>query len=109
MAAAALRAWPAMRRHISLTAVEYDDEDVLSELLAWLSLIPQAVVVAMATATVTSEGRGRRCQMASLLAGQLANEAINYVAKFAAQEPRPDGTIASPRADCSSGPPPSPM
>lgn len=81
-----------MKKYISLTAVAYEEGDVLGHALAWVSLLPQAVVVAQATALLVAESARRRAQAGSLLLGQLANELCNAAIKQIVQEARPHGS-----------------
>lgn len=79
-----------MKRYLTMTAVAYEQGDLLGYLLAWCSLIPIFAFVAEVTAFMVAESRVRRYQMGFLILGQLLNEAINIVLKRLLGIPRPN-------------------
>lgn len=89
-----------MKKYISLTAVAYEEGDGLGQLLAWFSLLPQALLVAQATAVLLAESGRRRAQAGSLLLGQVTNELCNSIVKRIVREPRPYGSAWWPCCDC---------
>jgi dolichyldiphosphatase len=76
-----------MRQPLSLLHVEYETGDSVGALLALISQTPIFVMVAYATLFVSR----RDLATASLLTGQLLNEASNYALKHILAEPRPAG------------------
>lgn len=91
-----------MKTHLSLTAVAYETGDVLAHVLAYCSLIPQALLVIEGSALLLAESTQRRMEAGSILAGQLTNEAINHTLKRVFRHPRPGGMTS--RAASSTSP-----
>ncbi|KAK9474014.1 uncharacterized protein V1510DRAFT_413365 [Dipodascopsis tothii] len=71
---------------LEFTCVFYDDSDPVSLAMAWLSLVPQAIVVANATLVLSR----REAETMMLLLGQVVNEAANTVFKRILKEQRPN-------------------
>ncbi|WEW61503.1 phosphatase PAP2 family protein [Emydomyces testavorans] len=69
----------------SLTHVHYNPEDPLSYLCAFLSLVPQALVVIYITLIWSS----REVEVLLMFAGQMLCEALNFSLKRLIQEERP--------------------
>ncbi|KAJ6438585.1 dolichyl pyrophosphate phosphatase [Purpureocillium lavendulum] len=70
---------------LSLTHVYYDPDDPLSLVCAYLALVPQSLCVVYATLVLAT----REAEVALLLAGQLACEALNFALKRLIKEERP--------------------
>ncbi|ORY83816.1 hypothetical protein BCR37DRAFT_280840 [Protomyces lactucae-debilis] len=74
---------------LALTHVYYDPDSSFGLLSAFLALIPQALLVAYATALYCR----REAEIAWLFAGQLACEALNWISKRAIKQDRPQHVI----------------
>lgn len=74
-------------RPFSLTYVVYPDGSKLGWLAALVSMSPPFIIVSLVTLLASRPD----CHSATLLAGQLLNEALNYVLKHIIREPRPNG------------------
>ncbi|KAF3922638.1 Dolichyldiphosphatase [Orbilia brochopaga] len=70
---------------LSITHVSYDPTDPLSLLAAYLSLVPQGLMVVYAVLIFSH----RELEIVLACAGQLGNEAVNYVLKRLIKEARP--------------------
>ncbi|KAL2918276.1 hypothetical protein HK105_202203 [Polyrhizophydium stewartii] len=70
---------------VTLTHVQYDPADPLGKGLAAASLLPIAILVSFVTLVVFN----RDLATSLAFAGQLLNEAVNYVLKHTIREPRP--------------------
>ncbi|EGX50146.1 hypothetical protein AOL_s00076g351 [Orbilia oligospora ATCC 24927] len=70
---------------LSITHVSYDPSDPLSLVAAYLSLIPQALMIVYAVLIFSH----RELEIILACAGQLGCEAINYVLKRVIKEARP--------------------
>ncbi|KAK5658499.1 hypothetical protein OQA88_1891 [Cercophora sp. LCS_1] len=70
---------------LSLTHVAYDPNDPLSLAAAYLSLLPQALMIVYATLLFST----REAEIALMFAGQLACEALNFVLKRLIKQDRP--------------------
>ncbi len=81
---------PEQLHPLSATYVVYQQGDLLGELLALISLTPIFIMVAYAVLLASR----RDLHTASLLLGQLLNEALNYVLKHIIKEPRPSRASA---------------
>jgi len=74
---------------ISLTLVFYEEGDIVSMLLAYLTLLPIFIVVSFVALLLFR----RECQLALFFIGQLLNEISNLILKRIIREPRPPGAI----------------
>lgn len=87
---------PRMRTAVTFFLVEYETNDPVGLLLAWLCFAPPFLVAMQTTVFVTlwlSARGGRSVHLAGwLLAGQLTNEALNLVLKNVIRQERPDST-----------------
>lgn len=72
---------------LSLTHVSYDPSDPVSLFAAYLSLLPQALMIVYVVLIYAQ----RELEIILALAGQLGCEAINYVLKRVIKEARPTG------------------
>ncbi|KAK0752383.1 hypothetical protein B0T18DRAFT_486723 [Schizothecium vesticola] len=70
---------------LSLTHVRYNPSDPLSLLSAYLSLLPQALLISYTTLALST----REAEVLLLLAGQLACEALNFILKRLIRQDRP--------------------
>ncbi|SPN98927.1 related to CAX4 protein [Cephalotrichum gorgonifer] len=70
---------------LSLTHVYYDPTDPVSLLCAYLSLLPQALMIVYATLLLST----REVEVLLLFTGQLACEAANFILKRVIKEARP--------------------
>ncbi|KAF8936012.1 hypothetical protein BGZ58_004678 [Dissophora ornata] len=70
---------------LSLTHVQFSQDDILSKLLAYVTLSPLAIVCGYAAIIVTA----RDMKPAVMFAGQLANEVFNQVLKRLVKQARP--------------------
>ena len=78
--------------YFDFTAVQYERGDLVGEFFALLTLAPIFAMVAFATAIVLR----RDLQTVVLLAGQIANLALNLVLNRLIQQPRPNGGAGGP-------------
>ncbi|RKO96968.1 hypothetical protein CXG81DRAFT_26384 [Caulochytrium protostelioides] len=70
---------------VSITHVQYDEDDVVALVMAYISLLPIFCLAAYAVLVLFQ----RDAATIVALAGQLANEAINYALKKLVRQPRP--------------------
>ncbi|PWA26888.1 hypothetical protein CCH79_00001073 [Gambusia affinis] len=70
---------------ISVTHVEFPEGDLTGKLLAYISLLPVAILVGFVTLIVFK----RELHTISFFAGVLLNEGVNWVLKHILREPRP--------------------
>ncbi|XP_063065968.1 dolichyldiphosphatase 1 [Engraulis encrasicolus] len=78
---------PPRWRPISLTHVEYPADDLTGQVLAYISLLPIAILVGFVTLIVFK----RELHTISFFGGLILNEGLNWVLKHILQEPRPCG------------------
>ncbi|KAF3849390.1 hypothetical protein F7725_015887 [Dissostichus mawsoni] len=76
---------PPQWRSISLTHVEFPEGDLTGHLLAYISLLPIAVLVGFVTLIVFK----RELHTISFFGGLILNEGVNWVLKHIFREPRP--------------------
>ncbi|XP_028827207.1 dolichyldiphosphatase 1 [Denticeps clupeoides] len=76
---------PPRWQSISLTHVEYPPGDLTGQVLAYMSLLPIAVLVGFVTLIIFK----RELHTISFFGGLLMNEALNWLLKHILQEPRP--------------------
>ncbi|XP_034047902.1 dolichyldiphosphatase 1 [Thalassophryne amazonica] len=86
---------PAQWRSISVTHVEFSDDDLTGEMLAYISLLPIAILVGFVTLIVFK----RELHTISFFAGVLLNEGVNWLLKNIVREPRPCAGIHSVHTD----------
>ncbi len=72
---------------MDLTYVAYQQGDLLSELLAYVTFAPMAIGVAMVTLLFSR----RELEVAFAIVGVLVNSAVNLILKRVFKEPRPSG------------------
>ncbi|TRY95051.1 hypothetical protein DNTS_004686 [Danionella cerebrum] len=82
---------PPQWRSISLTHVEYPTGDLTGQVLAFMSLVPIAVLVGFVTLIVFK----RELHTISFFGGLIMNEGLNWLLKHILQEPRPCGGHSS--------------
>uniref|UniRef100_A0A3B3UVD7 Dolichyldiphosphatase n=1 Tax=Poecilia latipinna TaxID=48699 RepID=A0A3B3UVD7_9TELE len=70
---------------ISVTHVEFPEGDLTGKLLAYISLLPVAILVGFVTLIVFK----RELHTISFFTGVLLNEGVNWVLKHILREPRP--------------------
>ncbi|KAF9905794.1 hypothetical protein EC991_001270 [Linnemannia zychae] len=70
---------------LSITHVQFAQDDILSKLFAFVTLSPLAIMCAYVAIVITS----RDLKPAVMLAGQVANEAVNLVLKRIVKQARP--------------------
>ncbi|XP_049594323.1 dolichyldiphosphatase 1 [Syngnathus scovelli] len=76
---------PPRWRSISLTHVEFAEDDLTGHLLAYISLLPLAILVGFVTLIVFK----RELHTISFFGGLTLNEAVNWMLKHILREPRP--------------------
>nr|XP_061800000.1 dolichyldiphosphatase 1 isoform X2 [Nerophis lumbriciformis] len=76
---------PPRWRSISLTHVEFAEDDLTGHLLAYISLLPIAILVGFVTLIVFK----RELHTISFFGGLTLNEGINWMLKHILREPRP--------------------
>ncbi|XP_055009327.1 mitoguardin 2 isoform X1 [Boleophthalmus pectinirostris] len=76
---------PARWRSISLTHIEFADGDLTGQVLAYISLLPIAILVGFVTLIVFK----RELHTISFFTGILLNEGVNWLLKHIFREPRP--------------------
>lgn len=72
---------------LSITHVQFVQNDILSKLLAYVTLSPLAILCGYAGAILT----GRDLKAVVMLGGQLVNEVVNQVLKRLVKQARPTG------------------
>jgi len=72
-------------RSLSLTHVEYPDGDLLGKVLAYFSLLPQAIIIGFVTLILFR----RDLHTITFFIGMVFNELINTVLKYIIKQPRP--------------------
>ncbi|KAF9974222.1 hypothetical protein BGZ73_002408 [Actinomortierella ambigua] len=70
---------------LSLTHVQFNQDDIISKLLAYITLSPLAILCGYVSVTLTR----RELTPAVMLIGQLLNECINFVLKRIVKQARP--------------------
>jgi len=70
---------------VSLTYVDYPTDDLIGKVLAWSSLTPIFIVIALGTLIIFR----RELHTIALFIGILTNEALNQVLKYSIKMPRP--------------------
>ncbi|KAI9292642.1 hypothetical protein K502DRAFT_294996 [Neoconidiobolus thromboides FSU 785] len=70
---------------ISLTHVQYNHQDIIGKLLAYLTLSPLAILVAYVSIAISR----REFAVMLMFLGQLINEGVNFVLKRIIKENRP--------------------
>lgn len=82
---------------LSFTFITYPADDLLGELLAWISFVPMVFFVIQTTLVLVDAHSMEDKKTASLVFfGQLANEFISYRLKDVFEELRPNGTCLCP-------------
>uniref|UniRef100_A0A3B4TWG4 Dolichyldiphosphatase n=2 Tax=Seriola TaxID=8160 RepID=A0A3B4TWG4_SERDU len=76
---------PPRWRSISLTHVEFPEDDLTGQVLAYISLLPIAILVGFVTLIVFK----RELHTISFFGGLILNEGVNWVLKHILREPRP--------------------
>uniref|UniRef100_A0A3Q3ISC7 Dolichyldiphosphatase n=1 Tax=Monopterus albus TaxID=43700 RepID=A0A3Q3ISC7_MONAL len=76
---------PLRWRSISLTHVEFPEDDLTGRMLAYISLLPIAIIVGFVTLIVFK----RELHTISFFGGVILNEGVNWVLKHILREPRP--------------------
>ncbi|XP_070780886.1 dolichyldiphosphatase 1 isoform X2 [Enoplosus armatus] len=76
---------PPRWRSISLTHVEFPEGDLTGQVLAYISLLPIAVLVGFVTLIVFK----RELHTISFFGGLILNEGVNWLLKHILREPRP--------------------
>uniref|UniRef100_A0A3B4ZDY2 Dolichyldiphosphatase n=1 Tax=Stegastes partitus TaxID=144197 RepID=A0A3B4ZDY2_9TELE len=76
---------PPRWRSISLTHVEFPEDDLTGQVLAYISLLPIAVLVGFVTLIVFK----RELHTISFFGGLILNEGVNWLLKNILREPRP--------------------
>ncbi|KFY80828.1 hypothetical protein V499_00342 [Pseudogymnoascus sp. VKM F-103] len=76
---------PSPYTSFSLTHVNYNPDDRVSYLCAWLAIVPQGLCVAYATLIYST----REIEIILMFAGQMACEAVNFILKRIIKEERP--------------------
>lgn len=75
---------------VSLTHVEYPEDDIVGKLMAWLSLIPIFILVAFVTLIIFR----RELHTITFFLGIITNEVLNYLLKYTFKHPRPCRELA---------------
>ncbi|XP_030853558.1 dolichyldiphosphatase 1 isoform X2 [Strongylocentrotus purpuratus] len=70
---------------ISLTFVEYPDDDIIGKFLAYVSLVPLVILVGFVTLLLFR----RELHTITFFGGIVLSEGVNWIAKNTIQEPRP--------------------
>lgn len=84
---------PPSRAPLFFTFVTFPEDDLLGELLGWISLVPLAFfVIEAAFVLVDAQSWKQRKAAFWILAGQTLNEFISYRLKACFEEARPTGT-----------------
>lgn len=81
---------------LSITHVQFAQDDLLSKLFAYVTLSPLAILCGYVAVIITS----RDLKPAVMLAGQLANELVNLILKRLVKQARPTGIVTLPRINC---------
>uniref|UniRef100_UPI003AAEE652 dolichyldiphosphatase 1 isoform X2 n=1 Tax=Centroberyx gerrardi TaxID=166262 RepID=UPI003AAEE652 len=76
---------PPRWRSISLTHVEFPEDDLTGQVLAYISLLPIAILVGFVTLIVFK----RELHTISFFGGLILNEGVNWLLKHILREPRP--------------------
>uniref|UniRef100_A0A3P8U269 Dolichyldiphosphatase n=1 Tax=Amphiprion percula TaxID=161767 RepID=A0A3P8U269_AMPPE len=76
---------PPRWRAITITHVEFAEDDLTGEVLAYISLLPVAILVGFVTLIVFK----RELHTISFFGGLLLNEIVNWLLKNILREPRP--------------------
>lgn len=79
---------------LSITHVQFAQDDILSKLFAYVTLSPLAILCGYVGVVITS----RDLKPAVMLAGQLANELVNLILKRLVKQARPTGMVT--RINC---------
>jgi dolichyldiphosphatase len=83
---------------LSITHVQFAQDDILSKLFAYVTLSPLAILCGYVGVIITS----RDLKPAVMLAGQLANELVNLILKRLVKQARPTGMVS--RINCMTRP-----
>uniref|UniRef100_A0A3Q3GJW7 Dolichyldiphosphatase 1 n=1 Tax=Labrus bergylta TaxID=56723 RepID=A0A3Q3GJW7_9LABR len=87
---------PPQWRSISLTHVEFPEGDLTGNVLAYISLLPIAILVGFVTLIVFK----RELHTISFFGGLILNEGVNWLLKNILREPGPHAAPINPQRGC---------
>lgn len=84
------------RTPLSFTFISFPEDDLVGELLAWISFVPMMFFVIQTTLVlVDAHSMADRKKAFFIFLGQLANETISYKLKDVFEELRPNGITSN--------------